>query len=251
MWITVAVIADVSAVIAVLGSGARMVVAVIGLCALLAGIYQLAVRWGRPVDWRIAMATVTMIAGSAALVVVTQDALTEDQPPTTAATGGDTGNPSSAAPRPTPSNTPSASAPPPPAGELSLLDAKRVGDDEARFTAGPLTVDTRLYEQVLYNHPGCAYLEPISETYQVDRKYGTFGAEVGIGDDTTSEARVRFTVLADGVVRHTETVALGQTVPFEADITGAFRIEIRTQVMENATCKGTVYAAWIDPVVTP
>ncbi|QOC89844.1 hypothetical protein [Micromonospora craniellae] len=55
MWITVAVIADVSAVIAVLGSGARVVVAVIGLCALLAGIYQIAVggadRWTGESPW--------------------------------------------------------------------------------------------------------------------------------------------------------------------------------------------------------
>ena len=263
IWIAIAVIADVSALVATARSNIEFIIVVSGVGALLAGIYRLAVRWGQPVDWRIALATITMIAGSGALIVVVDRSLAAGQRPSigsSAAGDQDRGagtigagptrqsdSPATPTLGPSPTSTPSAST-----GTLSLLDADVVSvrDGIARFVTGPLKIDTVSYDRVLYGTSTCQN-EPVAITYQLDRKYRKFHATVGVGDDTEYAEQVKFALLVDGSVKHNVIADLGETIPFEADITGAFRITIHTQGLAT-TCGGRkVYGGWIDPVVTP
>lgn len=103
---------------------------------------------------------------------------------------------------------------------------------------------------MLYGTSTCQS-QPASITYQLDRKYRMFQAKIGAGDVTEYSERVKFTLSVDGTVKHSVTAAPGQTIPFEADITGAFRITINAEGLATVCGGRKVYGGLIDPVVTP
>ncbi|MFG1774838.1 NPCBM/NEW2 domain-containing protein [Micromonospora sp. NPDC049048] len=264
IWITVAVVADVSAVVATARSTLGVIVVVAGVGALLAGIYRIAVRWGQPVDWRIVLATVTMIAGSGALIVTIDRSLTSgphsrdnaaaarDHGKAGGQRSADLANQNSAnAPTPPPPSS-STSSPSQPPGTMSLLDAHKAAEGFLHFSESPLKVNGTTYDRTVHGTSTCQS-DLISTTYQLDRRYRQFQAGVGVGDETPYPAKVRFTLWVDGAVKHSETAEFGEIVPFRADIAGAFRIAIQAEVLTTA-CGGLdrrVFAAWVDPVVTP
>ncbi|MEU6078011.1 NPCBM/NEW2 domain-containing protein [Micromonospora sp. NPDC047074] len=263
IWIAVAVIADISAVVATARSAIGVIVVVAGVGALLAGVYRIAVRWGQPVDWRIALATVTMIAGSGALIVTIDRSLTAGQRPldnsAVARDQSSVGSPHGREPTPQASDSFPTPTPPSPSpspsqspGAMSLLDAQMIKEGDIRFSEGPLKVNDKTYDQVIHGYGTCRS-DLVSTTYQLGRKYRQFEAGVGLGDDTGYQASVRFSLLVDGNVKHAVIAELGEVVPFKADVTGAFRITIQAEVQTDV-CGGLgrrVYAAWTDPVVTP
>jgi hypothetical protein len=241
----------------------RLTIVAIGVFAILAGAYWIMRRQGQPVNRWIILPIAIIAVGFGATTASIASYRTSNQQttaqPTTGSnnSGGVDGADSGKQARqsdetpvsPEPSRQESAY-------KLTLSDdpkdPKRIGSKETYYKEGPLRIDAVTYERVLYNTPGCEYEGPVFEIYQTDRKYRKFQAKVGVGDDTPHEARVKFTVLADHIVRNSKIAVLGQqAIPFEADITGAFRIEIRTEIIITDNCNGKVYGAWIDPVIVP
>lgn len=248
-----------TAVTSTVALGFRSIIVGIGTFAILAGSFWLIRRQGQPVGRWTILPVVIVAAGTGASAAALASSSTSNQRVTAGSSternnggGADGADGSRQTQRSDEAPVSREPSRPKSAYTLTLFDPKRVGSTETYYKEGPLNIDTATYERVLYNTPDCDYEGPVFEIYQTDRKYRKFQAKVGVGDNTPHEARVEFTVLADGVVRHSEIAVLGQQpVPFEADIADAFRIQISTQVLITENCKGKVYGAWIDPVIVP
>lgn len=256
VWPALAIIADSAAVVALATSRTGMIVTVLGTVTLFAGMYHLTAGWGRPLDHQVALAIVTIVAGAVALTVVVDRALLsignasstragEAVPPS----GGVGSFPAA------PSTTDASSDAPP---SLSLLNTTPMADQDENFIAGPLNVNGAPYQRVKsYKFPCSFYsADPVSDTYQIDHKYRVLRAQIGLGDESSSYSVVEFSVVADGVIKYSESVRIGQTKPIEVDISEAFRVELRAEVPPASFCgppgtsAGSVFGAWIDPVLT-
>lgn len=143
IWFAAAVIADISAVVTVARSSAEIVFVILGVSALLAGVYRIAIQRNKPVGRWIILPIISIMAGSGALGAVIDRSATANSQTTTgsseASNGGGNGRPDgvektqkdgNASPSPAPSRTRSTET-------LSLLDAKQVGDEETYYKTGP------------------------------------------------------------------------------------------------------------------
>ncbi|MFE2757783.1 NPCBM/NEW2 domain-containing protein [Actinosynnema sp. NPDC059335] len=254
-WI--AIVADVAAVAAVLTGSTAAVIGISGAVAVLAGLLYLGTLAGSLPRFRVAVAIVGIIAGTAALAVVVDRGLARDgrgvatgTPAPTAPTSADgdrSGTSASAGATSTGGGGPTSTTGVP-VGTASkpLSEVALVGRESSYYDLGSLKVNGAEHDKVMI---GESYLcDPYVETYQVDRKYRTFSAKVGLGDKSPSEATVTFAVMVDDETRASATLGVGRVEEIRADITGAFRIRIS---IESSACYTTVYSGWIDPVLTP
>lgn len=258
MWTALAIVADVSAMVAIAASRTSTIVAVLGAVTLAVGVYHLTVRWGRPLHRRAALAIVTVVAGAVTLTVVVDRAVLEGSDESGITAGG--WSHSGDGPLPTarvpgtigPASSPPAAsstmvASPSASSSLSLFNTKPV---EGGFIAGPLKVNGTSYEHVKSYELFCLMRGVMSDTYQMDRKYRVLRTQVGLGDESVSNPVVEFSVIVDGVTKSVESIRIGQIKPIDVDISGAFRVELRAEVKNPPTCSSPAFAAWIEPVVT-
>ncbi|WP_158754542.1 NPCBM/NEW2 domain-containing protein [Streptomyces sp. NRRL F-2580] len=151
----------------------------------------------------------------------------------------------SARPSDPPAGTPSA-APTPEQNTRSLIEDLVPMDTypegtKRSFTAGELSVNSRVYPRTLYAFEA-------QRTWQLDRKYKTFTAGAGVSDSTPSGDTITFSVQIDGANVKEFTMRPGDPVKeITLDIQGAFRITITT-LETFSTQEGR--GAWIDPVVS-
>lgn len=125
--------------------------------------------------------------------------------------------------------------------EQSLTDMAPV---EGSYEIGPQKVNTQRYERTLYGH-GC-YTS--AATWQLDRKYTSFRASVGLSDTSPSSAKVKFSVFVDGETKATYSMDVGILQPIPpVDLRNAFRVELK---VESDSCLHDGYAVWINPVIS-
>lgn len=139
----------------------------------------------------------------------------------------------------------------------SLLNMEPIGDGSSYPQASPYTqepqkINGALVDRVLSTALSCAVVSnEISEQFQLDRKFRTFRATVGLTDKSDSEPQVKFVARVDGEDRASTVMSVGALKPLEVDVTGGFRVELHAEVIEPTNCLGKVaIAAWIDPMVT-
>ena len=89
---------------------------------------------------------------------------------------------------------------------------------------------------------------------QIDRRYQRFRADIGLADDSNSDALVEFSLLLDNRIRPTATVTIGPATVehVDVDISGAFRMTIAAVNTAPSVC-GTAdraTAAWFNTSLT-
>lgn len=240
---------------AVLTGSKAAIIGISGAVAILAGLIYLGTLAGSLPRLRVAVAIVGIIAGTAALAVVVdrglagdgRDAAAGTSTTSTSADPGRSGASTSVEATSTGGgDRTSATAAPVGAAPTSLSDLAIVGRESSGYELGSLKINGAEHGKVMI---GESYLcDPYVETYQVDRKYRTFSAKVGLGDKTPSEATVTFAVKVEDETKASTTVGVGRVEEIRADITGAFRVQIS---IKSSACYTSVYSGWIDPVLTP
>ncbi|MEV6923743.1 protein kinase [Dactylosporangium sp. NPDC051485] len=123
----------------------------------------------------------------------------------------------------------------------SLLDISPL-EGTGEYQSGPQRVNVQDYQRTLY---GDCYDGIHSAVWQLDRKYHTFQARVGLSDDSRSSTTVTFQVLVDGKERAGPVTGVGATKDVTVDLTNVFRLRLQTDCGFSAA--GT--AVWIDPVI--
>ena len=252
LW-AIPLVADVSAWVGTFHTNAKNIFAIVGSSTLLFGILKIIGRRGKPVDWRIGLAVFIIIASAGVLGLIGGQSLVTH--PQNAIGTESAGNPKNDGPDSGPTtrqnqpSSPTFKSSPKSPEPVSLLDMTPINEDDYTFTVGPMKVNAVMYERTLYGDGECSY-HYHRNVYQLDRKYRTFQAKIGVGDDTEHKVSVRFILSVDDAVRRTGTVTLGQSpIPLEADITGAFRLKLQLEFLVDV-CSGDIYGALIDPVVT-
>jgi hypothetical protein len=106
-------------------------------------------------------------------------------------------------------------------------------------------VNTQRYERTLYTR-SCA---STSVTWQLDRKYTSFRANVGLSDNSSSFDKVTFSVLVDGEKRAEYPLSVGalQSIP-RVDLRDAFRVTLEAEP-GNCDINGGK-AVWINSVIS-
>ncbi|GAB2591867.1 hypothetical protein GCM10027168_26270 [Streptomyces capparidis] len=166
------------------------------------------------------------------------DGPTADAPSTTEST-------SSPSPTSSPTSVPSPSRT---GGPLSLLEPQPLETGYGGgFESGPQRVDTRDYPTTLYATLECA---EHSATWQLDRRYRTFEASVGLTWDAPTDAEVVYSVIVDRKVRAEGTVVAGETKKVRVDLSGGFRMQLKFDGATGCSFVEEATAVWIDPVIS-
>ncbi|GAA2266150.1 hypothetical protein GCM10010232_68120 [Streptomyces amakusaensis] len=198
-------------------------------------------------------ASLTLATGAALGVWATQR--NNPEPPTSAA-GGVTSSPtptpppssptpsvssSSGSPSPSPAppdSSPSPSAPPKDTGARMSLVRDFAPLEDGGYLTEPLRVNTRIYRNTLTHQ----YTE---STWQLDRKYTSLVARVGVDDSTESGGGGSFYIKVDGIQKAELTRGPGDGIgTMRVDLRGAFRVTLGINVGSSGR------SGWIDPVIT-
>lgn len=85
----------------------------------------------------------------------------------------------------------------------------------------------------------------VSAGYDLGRHYQRLKGTLGLRDDAPSSVNVKFEILADGRSLLAQTIALGQAVPVDVDVTGTLRLTLSVTVV-NPSGSSNVYAVFGD-----
>jgi len=128
----------------------------------------------------------------------------------------------------------------PPSGTSLVNDLPAFEDDG--YQAGAQTVNLREYPVALRNSDELC--ETVA-TWQLDRKYKTLVAGIGLSDDSSTGSSADFTISVDGHTRFQRTIGVGESAQVATvNLSGAFRV---TLTIESCSLGE---AAWLDPVIT-
>jgi NPCBM/NEW2 domain len=146
-------------------------------------------------------------------------------------------------------------APPSAVSSDQLLSA--TSDGSHNFQVGPQTVRGVQYPQTAFSPWQDNYCSssqwPTSITFDLDSKYRNFRVTVGVSDDSPAGDKMRFMILADGLLTGANpTLSPGQTQVIDVAVTGIHRISLENECMGSALDNGTtVTAVWINPIASP
>lgn len=148
-------------------------------------------------------------------------------------------------------DVPNNSAPPAQPGPTTLLDLAPLEPD-GEWRVEDRKVNTKEYEDALTAPLDDCSGNTVSQTYQIDRKYQRFRAEVGLTDDSGSDARVEIQFLVDNTPNQPATVTIGPGTleQVDVDISNAFRITIAAQTERNCTGDFAANVAWLNTSLT-
>lgn len=86
--------------------------------------------------------------------------------------------------------------------------------------------------------------------FDLGRDYGWFRTTIGQADRSPVTSRlVRFSVIGDGETLFSETVAFGEVVDVDVDVSGVLRLRLALQTVEDAGRASATYAVWGDPTI--
>lgn len=134
------------------------------------------------------------------------------------------------------------------AGSVLVTDLEPV-TGSSTVHSGPQRLNTRSYTDTVYQNLRC---NKQSLIYQLDRRYGYFEATIGPSDDSRSGYTVFFTVTVDDREVLKEQVAVGESRPIRADVSGGYRmtISVISDRLEGQCPSSNVIAVWAEPRVT-
>jgi len=156
-------------------------------------------------------------------------------PATTAAT--------SASATPTPSATAS------PALATSIEDLQTTTDTEPYDTQGVAEVNGVSYPDSL----GAQFCFGSNErmwTYVLERKYSILQGTIGLSDNSTSAAKIRFEVLADGRLVYSKDLQVGQSAALNVSVSNVLQLGLDTILLTQAGGCGQATGEWASVQVT-
>jgi len=259
-------VADAAGVVAFVLAGVKVIALVLGVVAVLFGVYLIASRWGRP--FRLAaLGAVVILAVGASIVggVVghglsgaTRASSTNGADATTGSSGmpstSNTASPSAAG---TPTAVPGArvqSGGPSPTDSQDVnspLASVNLGDPRASMMtnangfgkATQVTINAKVFT---YGLSGCQIAcSTATSDFNLGRSYSTLTARLGVRDDSRAGGSAHVQIVADGNTIESKDVRLGVSY----DIRVSVKNVLRLQFVESND--GGVIAAVGDPIVTP
>ncbi|MGH3936460.1 MAG: NPCBM/NEW2 domain-containing protein [Pseudonocardiaceae bacterium] len=103
----------------------------------------------------------------------------------------------------------------------------------------------------MYQYAECVNKKSL--IYQLDRRYDHFEATIGPSDDSQSGFSVFFTVTVDDREVLKEQVAVGESRPLRANVSGGYRMTMSViSDRPEGRCPGSgLIAVWAEPRLTP
>lgn len=90
-----------------------------------------------------------------------------------------------------------------------------------------------------YSHAVRAYVDPSggssSSEYDLSRQYRRLSGELGLDDESSSDASYKVEIFGDGRRLVSKTLVLGQTVPVSADVTKVLRLRLSVTGLGGAS----------------
>ena len=83
-------------------------------------------------------------------------------------------------------------------------------------------------------------------TYVLGRKYASFQGVVGLSDNSTSAATIRFELIADGQTTFSQDLRVGQSAPLDLPVTGVLHLELLTTLLTHDGGCGAASGEWAD-----
>jgi hypothetical protein len=125
-----------------------------------------------------------------------------------------------------------------------LSAATTVGAGTAPQT-GLMSVNGVSYPHSVWTNNDCYACEGKALTfdYNLERAQQVFEATVGLGDTSTSDAKVQFDVFMDGDHVYTGTFGLGQSFALRLSAVGVLRLTLSTTLVSNGV-SGDIFAVW-------
>lgn len=112
-------------------------------------------------------------------------------------------------------------------------------ETEANFF---LQLDGKFYSKGIYAHSTSSY------TFDLDKKWNTFSATIGLRDNAHQQGSARFTVLGDGkVLYQSDPLRVDQTANFEVNVAGVKLLELKTEGTEGHNFNS--WSIWVDPLL--
>ncbi|WP_143532079.1 hypothetical protein [Saccharothrix sp. ALI-22-I] len=249
-----AIVADMAAVVAWIGSPGPLFAAVAGSLLLLTGLLLFLQMARNLPKFRVAAALGLIVAGSITITVVVDHSLTgavveaTGRSPSSQVglkTGSETvdSDVSSQArdPRASPTGATVVSSPTGPVEGVPLSSIPIAPNSQRNFEGGSLRVGAVDHDNVLLmgKSTSCVFGPVI---LQADRRYASLKMSVGVSDDYDPAIATEFQVKADGVVKGGVTVRVGKVEPVEVDVSGALRIELEADSNQCDTQLGLIDA---------
>lgn len=112
-------------------------------------------------------------------------------------------------------------------------------ESEATFF---LQLDGKLYSKGLYAHSTSSYV------FDLDKKWKSFSATIGLRDNAHTQGSARFTVLGDGkILYQSPPLRVGQKANVLVDVSGVKLLELKTEGTEGHNFNS--WSIWVDPLL--
>ena len=156
---------------------------------------------------------------------------------------------STSAPTTSASATPTPSATASPALATSIEDLQTTTDTEPYDTQGVAEVNGVSYPDSL----GAQFCFGSNErmwTYVLERKYSILQGTIGLSDNSTSAAKIRFEVLADGRLVYSKDLQVGQSAALNVSVSNVLQLGLDTILLTQAGGCGQATGEWASVQVT-
>lgn len=105
-----------------------------------------------------------------------------------------------------------------------------------------LQLDGKLYCKGLYAHSTSSYV------FDLDQKWKTLSATIGLRDNAHIQGSARFTVLGDGkILYQSEPLRVDQKANVKVDVSGVKLLELKTEGTEGHNFNS--WSIWVDPLL--
>lgn len=176
---------------------------------------------------RVALAFATFAAGAAAAC---SSAPISDQP--------------SAAAGATPSSSiPGRSGPDAASGPTYVEDLKYTSTSDPYDTRETANIDGRSYPHS-QGARFCFGDKDRKWEYDLGRRYDRFRATIGLEDDSTTEAVVRYEIIGDGRTLYSQDVQFGMSFPVDVSVQNVLRLQMGTTLLSKEGSCGAATAQW-------
>jgi hypothetical protein len=259
-------VADAAGVVAFLLAGVKVIALVLGIVAVLLGVYLIVGRWGKPFRFATLGAVVILAIGASIVGGVIGHGLSgatrahgASGTDTTPGSGNTKSTPDTASPSATGTPTavtgaPVQSASPSPADSQEVnspLTPVNLGDPQTSIMtnangfgkATQVTINAKVFT---YGLSGCQIAcGTATSDFNLGRSYSTLTARLGVRDSSRTGGSAHIQIVADGNTIESRTVQLGVSYDIHLSVKNVLRLQF---VESN---DGGVIAAVGDPIVAP
>jgi NPCBM/NEW2 domain len=127
----------------------------------------------------------------------------------------------------------------------SIESLPTVADSEPYDTQGGAEVNGVSYPDSL----GAQFCFGSNErkwTYVLGRKYSSLQGTIGLSDNSVSDAKIRFEVLADGRLVYSKDLQVGQSAVLNVSVSNVLQMELDTILLSQDGGCGAATGEWAD-----